>query len=113
MLQDGLEGGCGLGPVGIAEKGRLGGLARTPDNQGVKETLWQLGMDTPGKLPEALGVLGWEGFAHWFWVSQSLWLALLFWISLRFWLARLSWISRQLWLAHWHWVTCIVWLALF
>jgi len=69
MLQDGLEGSCGLGPVGIAEKGRLGGLARTPDNQGVKETLWQFGMDTPGKLPEALGVLGWFGFAHWFWVT--------------------------------------------
>src|SRR5215831_7822967 len=71
MLQDGLEGGCGLGPVGVAEKGRLGGLARAPDNQGIEETTWELGMDTPGELAQALGVLGWEGFAHWFWVTSE------------------------------------------
>jgi len=71
MLQDGLEGGCGFGQVGVAEKGRLGGLARTPDNQGVEKATWQLSMDTPGKLPEALGVLGWYGLAHWFWVTSE------------------------------------------
>src|SRR5215471_4090459 len=86
-LADTLQGNDRLGPVCVAEKSCLGWLARAPDNQGVKEASRELGMDTPGELAQALGVLGWEGFAHWFWVTSE-GMARSFILDFSRWLAR-------------------------